>query len=98
MMGFSAGGHLAASFDTESLGYAHYGLPATSTLILSYPVITMGEKTHGGSKNLLIGKKLTQPPSRHTLLMPRSLTNTPPPMCGSSIMTIWFRWRTARCS
>ena len=56
VMGFSAGGHLAASFGTESLGYAHYNLPAPAALILSYPVITMGEKTHAGSKNLLIGK------------------------------------------
>lgn len=57
VMGFSAGGHLAASFGTESLGYAHYGLPAPSAMILAYPVITMGGKTHRGSKSLLIGKK-----------------------------------------
>ena len=56
VMGFSAGGHLAASFGTESIGYAHYGLPAPAALMLCYPVITMGEKTHAGSKNLLIGK------------------------------------------
>ena len=55
-MGFSAGGHLAASFGTQSLGYAHYGLPAPAALILSYPVVTMEEKTHAGSKNLLVGK------------------------------------------
>lgn len=57
VMGFSAGGHLAASFGTESLGFRHYGLPAPSTLVLSYPVITMGEKTHVTSRNNLLGKK-----------------------------------------
>lgn len=56
VMGFSAGGHLAASFGTDSLGYSHYGLPKPATLVLSYPVITMGEKTHAGSRNALIGK------------------------------------------
>ncbi|MBQ9153778.1 MAG: alpha/beta hydrolase [Solobacterium sp.] len=57
VMGFSAGGHLAASFGTASLGYRHYGLTAPSAMILCYPVITMGEKTHAGSKNCLLGKK-----------------------------------------
>ena len=56
VMGFSAGGHLAASFGTQRLGYARYGLPAPAALILSYPVVTMGEKTHAGSKANLIGK------------------------------------------
>lgn len=56
IMGFSAGGHLTASFGTESLGYAHYNLPAPAALILSYPVITMGEHTHNGSRELLLGK------------------------------------------
>lgn len=56
VMGFSAGGHLAASFGTESIGYKYYGLPKPAALILSYPVITMGEKTHAGSQKCLLGK------------------------------------------
>lgn len=54
--GSSAGGHLAASFGTKNMGYAHYGLPKPGALILSYPVVTMGEKTHAGSRNYLLGE------------------------------------------
>lgn len=53
--GSSAGGHLAASFGTENMGYPHYGLPKPSALILSYPVITMGKFGHPGSRDSLLG-------------------------------------------
>lgn len=56
VMGFSAGGHLAASFGTKSLGYEKYGLPKPGALILAYPVITMGKYTHRGSRLRLLGK------------------------------------------
>ena len=55
--GSSAGGHLAASFGTENMGYVHYGLPKPGALILVYPVVTMGEKTHPGSRDYLLGEK-----------------------------------------
>ena len=55
VIGFSAGGHLAASFGTETLGYKKYGLPKPGAVILGYPVITMGEKTHTGSRDTLLG-------------------------------------------
>ena len=62
IIGFSAGGHLASTAGTHfDLGDAK-----SSTLIerqscrpdfmvLVYPVITMGEKTHGGSRNNFLG-------------------------------------------
>jgi len=53
--GSSAGGHLTASFGTESMGYLKYGLPKPGALILTYPVVTMGEKTHIGSRENLLG-------------------------------------------
>ena len=53
--GSSAGGHLAGSFGTESMGWSKYGLPKPGALVLIYPVITMTEKTHIGSRNYLIG-------------------------------------------
>lgn len=53
--GFSAGGHLAASFGTESLGYKKYGLPKPAALFLGYPVITMTDLTHEGSREKLLG-------------------------------------------
>lgn len=58
--GASAGGHLAASFGTENMGYMKYGLPKPGTLVLTYPVVTMDkEKTHLGSHDLLLGKDAT---------------------------------------
>lgn len=53
--GSSAGGHLAGCFGTESMGYLKYGLPKPGTLILTYPVVTMGEKSHEGTRNYHIG-------------------------------------------
>lgn len=56
VMGFSAGGHLAASFGAKQVGYAKYGLPVPSALILAYPVVTMGQQTHRASRRNLLGK------------------------------------------
>ncbi|MDP6446130.1 MAG: alpha/beta hydrolase [Pirellulaceae bacterium] len=64
VMGFSAGGHLAATAAT----HFDQGDPAASAAlkrlscrpdfaILVYPVITMGESTHAGSKRNLLGDK-----------------------------------------
>lgn len=64
VIGFSAGGHLAASLSN------HYDLPQTDVLkqtnlrpdvsVLGYPVISMDETiTHKGSKQHLIGRKPT---------------------------------------
>ena len=57
VMGFSAGGHLAACFGTERLGYARYGLPKPGCMILAYPVITMGKHTHRLSQSNFLGRK-----------------------------------------
>jgi len=62
VMGFSAGGHLASS----AVVHFDYGDAKSDDLInrissrpdfsiLVYPVITMGEKTHNGTKNNLLG-------------------------------------------
>ncbi len=55
VMGFSAGGHLAATFGTESIGWKHYGLPKPAVMFLGYPVISLDARcSHSGSvKNLL---------------------------------------------
>ena len=39
--GFSAGGHLAASWGTKHLGYEHYGVPKPEMLFLVYPMINV---------------------------------------------------------
>ena len=62
--GFSAGGHLASTAAThfdEGQAAANDPIDKVSCrpdfAILAYPVITMGAKTHGGSKANLIGKQ-----------------------------------------
>lgn len=55
--GFSAGGHLAGMWGTKSLGYAKYGLPKPSAVLLAYPVVTMTKKAHKGSRKRLLGKE-----------------------------------------
>lgn len=63
--GFSAGGHLAASTGIlwdipevrEALGDAPKGIAKPTGMVLSYPVITAGKKTHGGSILNLCGKE-----------------------------------------
>lgn len=56
LWGSSAGGHLAASFGTDSMGYKRYNLPKPAAIILSYPVISMYEKAHAGSRRYLLGE------------------------------------------
>ncbi len=61
-MGFSAGGHLASTLDTHfdkgsprSVNPIREQSCRPDFSILIYPVITMGEKTHQGSKDQLLG-------------------------------------------
>jgi acetyl esterase/lipase len=63
IMGFSAGGHLASTAGThfdDGDPKAEDAIERLSCrpdfMILVYPVITMGEKTHQGSRNNLLGK------------------------------------------
>lgn len=60
VMGFSAGGHLASTLAT----HYHRGAQASEQAkpnfaILLYPVVTFGEKAHGGSRDKLLGKLKT---------------------------------------
>ena len=56
--GSSAGGHLAATFGTEKLGYAHDGLPKPAALVLTYPVVTMEQEcVHVRSRRGLLGER-----------------------------------------
>jgi acetyl esterase/lipase len=83
VMGFSAGGHLASTvathFDKDYSG----GKPADADLrpdfsILIYPVITMGEKGHAGSRTALLGAVADQP-TREFLSNERWVTARTPP-------------------
>ena len=66
IIGFSAGGHLAATAGTHfDKGDADAKDPIEREscrpdfMVLIYPVITMGEKTHAGSRRNLLGKDPT---------------------------------------
>lgn len=66
VMGFSAGGHLASTAGTHfDAGHPKDADPVEREscrpdfMILIYPVISMGEKTHKGSKRNLLGKTPT---------------------------------------
>lgn len=76
--GSSAGGHLAASFGTDAMGYPKYDLPKPSAMILVYPVVTMGEKTHHGSRNYLIGAYASQEYIDLTSIEKQITPNYPP--------------------
>ncbi len=81
--GFSAGGHLCAMLGTlfneqvikDALGErAKYCKP--NGLVLCYPVLTMGEKTHEGSAKRLIGGKADL---RQELSLENRVTKDTPP-------------------
>lgn len=62
IVGFSAGGHLASTVGTHFDAGIERSVDPVGRLscrpdfmVLVYPVITMGEKTHGGSRNNLLG-------------------------------------------
>ena len=60
IMGSSAGGHLASTAAT------HFTTETRPDFqILFYPVVTMGEFTHQGSKNLLLGKNPSEELVKH---------------------------------
>lgn len=59
LWGSSAGGHAAGCFATEELGWKRFGLPAPAALVLAYPVVTMGDPTHVGTRDNLLGKTAT---------------------------------------
>jgi len=88
--GSSAGGHLVASFGTEHMGYAKYELPKPGTLVLVYPVITMGEKTHEGSRKNHLGKDATQEQMEFASVEKHVTENYPPTFvwCGSADTTV----------
>ena len=80
VMGFSAGGHLAATLAT------HYHLDTKTSetakpnfAILLYPVITFGEKAHVGSRNNLLGKLNASPEMIAYYSNELQVTNQTPP-------------------
>ena len=88
--GSSAGGHLAATFGTEALGYAKYNLPRPAAIVLAYPVVTMTVKTHFASRERLLGKKPKEEMIR-LCSVEQQVTNRFPPTflwCGDADSTV----------
>lgn len=88
--GSSAGGHLAASFGTDAMGYPQYNLPKPGALVLTYPVITMGEKTHVGSRENLLGKNADEDMICMTSVEQQITSAYPPTFlwCGDADKTV----------
>ena len=84
--GFSAGGHLAASFSTlwnrdfvkEYFDYQG-GENKPNGMILGYPVITSGEHAHGGSFENLLGEKTADPILLELVSAEKQVSSDTPP-------------------
>lgn len=90
VFGFSAGGHLAAMFGTEALGWGKFELPRPGALVLSYPVVTMTQKTHGGSRDNLLGKTPTDAEINRCSVEKQVNSHYPPTFvwCGDADKTV----------
>lgn len=91
--GASAGGHLAASFGTKSMGYVKYGLPKPRAMVLTYPVITMTDLTHDLTRENLLGKSPT-PQQIAAASVEQQITAAYPPTflwCGDADQTVDHR-------
>lgn len=105
VLGFSAGGHLAASLGV------HWNDPALlkrcdvhdarqlrpDALILSYPVITDGDKTHAETLQN-VSRAHQEPPRYWALERPMSPPRRRPPSSGTPWTTTACRWKTPSCS
>jgi len=83
IMGFSAGGHLAAMLSTHynytAMPFAKDSLLRPAFAALIYPVITMNDSlAHSGSKERLIGKNATQEDVNFYSCEKNVTTKTPP--------------------
>lgn len=90
LWGSSAGGHLAAGFCTDAMGYKNYELPKPGVLILTYPVVTMGENTHIGSRNYLLGQEQSLKRMEFTSVEKQLTADYPPTFlwCGLEDHTV----------
>jgi acetyl esterase/lipase len=86
IIGFSAGGHLASTAGTHFDGGDPQAADPVDRVscrpdfaILIYPVITMGEKTHGGSKGNLLGRD-PKPETVDLFCNEKQVTDKTPPM------------------
>lgn len=105
VIGFSAGGHLAANLATSASDevIAAHGYDPDAVrpngLMLAYPVITSGPLAHRGSFDSLLGnarptRKRSNPCPSRSMSMPRRRRCS----CGIPFRTTAYRMRTRLCS
>lgn len=85
VLGFSAGGHVAASLGTRFADAVYAPIDATDResarpdfMLLVYPVIDMGARAHRGSRARLLGATPTPELMAHYSLQNRVTADTPP--------------------
>lgn len=78
--GFSAGGHLAASFGVENLGWGKFGVPKPEAELLGYPVVTMADLTHDGSRQFLLVEDAASEEVRNRYSVEKQITPDYPPI------------------
>ena len=89
--GSSAGGHLAGTFGTSSMGYKHYGLEKPSALILSYPVISLEKDiTHMETRDNLLGADASEVTAQERSIHTNVDADYPPTFlwCGDADSTV----------
>ncbi|MUH60295.1 alpha/beta hydrolase [Bifidobacterium canis] len=93
ILGFSAGGHLAANFATTAgddaireQGYDPDAL-RPNALMLGYPVITAGEFRHDGSFRMLLGDNYLDPTLMHEVSIEEHIDEKTPPVFVWHTMT-----------
>lgn len=86
VMGFSAGGHVASTVGTHFDAGDKHAVDAVDRkscrpdfLVLIYPVISMGEKGHGGSRAVLLGPDHRSPADELLLSNEKQVTAQTPP-------------------
>ena len=75
LMGFSAGGHFAGFLGTTERSK----IPSVIGMVLCYPVITLGEKTHLGSAQNFLGDKFSDEEERKNCSVENRVTETTVP-------------------
>lgn len=105
VIGFSAGGHLAANLATSASDevIAAHGYDPDAVrpngLMLAYPVITSGPLAHRGSFDSLLGERKADPEALESVSIEKHVdAKTRRCSCGIPFPTTAYRMRTRLCS
>ena len=80
VMGFSAGGHLAGCFASESLGWKKYGLKRPAAVILGYPPVKVRDFVHHEFGRNILGEHLLEVTWQERYSLDRLITKEYPPV------------------